>query len=270
MKLTNPASTTKATNFQKRKAGMVKPKMSIRGILDGTAQSGKPMKHDKRTDVTKPTGAPADGGTLRLNQLAKKNGDLETEAEVIGRSVVDPALCAGAAIKPYERYIPGGGDVMATVEEIRRITQAVKAGDLSDLEGMLVSQAIALQSISTSLAVRAQGQGYQRNFEAFLNLSFKAQAQSRATVQALVELKYPRQVVFAKNVANVNNGQQQINNGAPAAKDENAQIKQLGVSDGQWLDAGATCPAIDADKDLAPVGQVDRATKPRRKSCRVA
>ncbi|MFM9427323.1 hypothetical protein RCH10_003779 [Variovorax sp. GrIS 2.14] len=208
---------------------------------------------------------------LKLTQFRKENGEHETEAEVIGRSAADSAVCSGVLIKSFGGYIPGDADVSASVDEVRRITKAVKGGDLSDLEAMLVSQAMALQSMATSLAMRAQRQGAQRNFESMLNLSFKAQSQSRATVQALVELKYPRQVVFAKNVANVNNGQQQINhNGAPATNDESAQIKQLGVSDGEWLDTGATCTTGRTDTHLAPVGQINGTTKPRRKSCRVS
>ena len=207
---------------------------------------------------------------LRLKQFRKENGEHETEAEVIGRSAADSAVCSGVLIKSFGGYIPGDADVSASVDEVRRITKAVKGGDLSDLEAMLVSQAMALQSMATSLAMRAQRQGAQRNFESMLNLSFKAQSQSRATVQALVELKYPRQVVFAKNVANVNNGQQQINNGTHATNDESAQIKQLGVSDGEWLDTGTTGAAGRTDPHLAPVGQINGTTQPRRKSCRVS
>ena len=45
-----------------------------------------------------------------------------------------------------------------------------------------------------------------------MNLALKAQAQSRATIQALVELKYPRQVIVTQQ-ANIANGHQQVNNG---------------------------------------------------------
>ena len=43
----------------------------------------------------------------------------------------------------------------------------------------------------------------------------KAQSQSRATISALVDLKYPRQATFVKQ-ANIANGPQQVNNGAAA------------------------------------------------------
>ena len=63
---------------------------------------------------------------------------------------------------------------------------------------MLISQATALQTIFTSLARRAQMQEYQKNLESFLELALEAQAQSRATISALVDLKYPRQATFVK------------------------------------------------------------------------
>ena len=170
---------------------------------------------------------------LQLEQRRKANGEPETEAEVVGRSLVDPVISAALMQQRFTAHIGVDASLMSSIHEVRRITDAVKGGDLSDLEGMLVGQAIALQTISASLAHRAAAQTQQRNLEAFLGLSFKAQAQSRATVQALVELKYPRQVVFAKNVSNINSGQQQINHGVPASaqaeKAERQQSKLLGA-----------------------------------------
>ena len=209
---------------------------------------------------------------LRLRQQAKADGSVENESEVLGRSVIDPAISASVAIQGYGSHLPGVGDINSTVEEVQRITAAVKCGDLSDLEGMLVAQAIALQTISANFMNRAQLQTAQRNFEAFFGMALKAQAQSRTTVQALVDLKYPRQVVFAKNVGNVNNGQQQINTGsAPhGVKAGPAQIKQLEARDGKWMDTGAARATSGAHPYLASVGEVHRSPNRARKGARVA
>ncbi len=51
--------------------------------------------------------------------------------------------------------------------------------------------------------------------ETDLRLALKAQAQSRATVEALAEMKNPRAVAFVRQ-ANIAR-QQQVNNGAPVA-----------------------------------------------------
>ena len=78
-------------------------------------------------------------------------------------------------------------------------------------ERMLYRQAKTLETMVTWLARRAATQEQMRHYEAFLGLAFKAQAQSRATILALVDLKYPRQATFVKQ-ANITHGPQQVNN----------------------------------------------------------
>ncbi|MFC7460596.1 hypothetical protein ACFQU0_09170, partial [Hydrogenophaga defluvii] len=87
---------------------------------------------------------------------------------------------------------------------------------------MLIGQATALQTIFVSLAKRAHHQQYQRHLEAFLGLALKAQAQSRATIQALIDLKFPRQATFVKQ-ANIAHGPQQVNNGIQQVSSETQQ-----------------------------------------------
>jgi hypothetical protein len=83
---------------------------------------------------------------------------------------------------------------------------------------MLISQATALQTIFTSLARRASTQERLPQYQAFLGLALKARAQSRATISALVDLKYPRQATFVKQ-ANIAHGPQQVNNSSATAVD---------------------------------------------------
>ena len=104
-------------------------------------------------------------------------------------------------------------DLKELIDQLRDTITEVKGGDLHMLKAMLIIQATALQTIFTSLARRAQEQDYQKNLESFLGLAMKAQSQSRATISALVDLKYPRQATFVKQ-ANIANGPQQVNNGA--------------------------------------------------------
>lgn len=211
----------------------------------------------------------AKGQVLQLTQQLNKDGNPESAAEASGRAVIDPAVSAGLMSHRYTSHMPNEEvSINAGIDEVRRITNAVKAGDLSDLEGMLVAQAIALQTMAANFANRAHQQTGQRNLEAFYGLALKTQAQSRATIQALVELKFPRQVVFSKN-ANINNGQQQINNGVSAPRTEtndSAQSKILENGNGKWLDARTPGTAIPTHPHLATVGQGHRAEKPRRKS----
>jgi len=224
---------------------------------------------DKKRSKTATTAAP-DPRTLQLVQEQD-----ETTAQTLGRVAPDPALNAGSVMQPFSSHLGQDVSLMSMIAAVNGITDRVKAGDLSDLEGMLVSQATALQTIFTNLARRAQAQTYQRNFEAFLGLALKAQTQSRSTISALVDLKYPRTTVIAKQ-ANVANGPQQVNNGVAPDADRSARthgdaietppIKKLELSNGKWLDAGAQGAAIGTDPYLEAVGKDDRPQEPRRKS----
>ncbi|MFC5610194.1 hypothetical protein [Variovorax soli] len=98
------------------------------------------------------------------------------------------------AMQAYQGNLMGkDADLQTMVEQLRKTFSAVGRNDLSDLEAMLVSQATALQTIFTSLARRASLQVQLRHYETFLGLALKAQSQSRATISALVDLRYPRQ-----------------------------------------------------------------------------
>lgn len=195
----------------------------------------------------------------------------EHESEALGRSSVGAAFNAAASMQSFQGHMGGTPSLMATIGEVQRITDAIKGGDLSGLEAMLVGQAISLQTIYTSLARRAQAQSSQRNLEAFLGLAFKAQAQSRATIQAVADLKFPRQVAFVKQ-ANISAGNQQVNNGvcSPAGNLPSQQNKILEATDGKWVDGGAPRAAIGTDPQLEAVGAVDRPKDRTRKSRRVA
>jgi hypothetical protein len=104
-------------------------------------------------------------------------------------------------------------------------------------------------------------------YTAFMNMALKAQAQSRATIQALTELKYPKQTNFVKQ-ANIANGHQQINNGqvasdnvtsthapapAHAFENQNPQNELLERQHNEWLDTGTQGKAKQVNKPMATV-----------------
>ena len=143
----------------------------------------------------------------------------QTTAQALSRAALKPSINGASVIEAYQGNLMGKDvDLGELVEGLRDTFIEVKDGDLSTLEAMLISQATALQTIFTSLARRAQAQEYQKNLEAFLGLALKAQAQSRATISALVDLKYPRQSTFVKQ-ANIAHGPQQVNNGGAVGAD---------------------------------------------------
>ena len=103
--------------------------------------------------------------------------------------------------------------VEAVRDEYLEITKRVQSGDMADMEALLVGQALSLQAMFTKYGglINANTNNL-KACQAVFNMAMKAQAQSRATVQALVELKYPKSVVITKQ-ANISHGHQQVNNG---------------------------------------------------------
>ena len=148
---------------------------------------------------------------------------------------------------------------------MRDQAEAVRHGNLAGVEALLMSQALSLNSIFSSMAGRAHSNmGHHLDAtDRHMRLALKAQAQCRSTLEALAEIKQPRSVLIAKQ-ANIAHGSQQVNNGtpAPAARTEkpatlqNELLKHL---HGHTLDTGAPGTAGRADPHLATVGAVHRA-----------
>ena len=197
-----------------------------------------------------------------------QTGD-ESKDAVIAKAALSPFLSGAVVADAYQANIMGPDvNLMEMVNVLTENARQAQDGDLSHLEAMLVSQATGLQTIFTSLAKRAQVQTSQRNLEAFLGLAMKAQAQSRATIATLVDLKFPRQVAFVKQT-NVSHGAQQINNhtdpgaGSRTAETESQQTKLLvGHNDGgTTMDTRATTTAggcHPALQDMAPLHGADK------------
>ena len=198
----------------------------------------------------------------------------ESVGQALANAAVHPAVNASIVMRAYQgNLLTMDTSIEGLVNSLTATMDDSKGGDLSTLEAMLIGQATALQTIFTSLAVKAQVQTSQRNMEALLGLALKAQAQSRATITALVDLKHPKQAMFVKQ-ANIANGPQQVNNGVSVDPERSAQAreverpnlnnKELELNDGQWLDTGATGTTVRTDPHLEAVGAGDRADKRRR------
>jgi hypothetical protein len=176
------------------------------------------------------------------------------ESIALGGMLIDPSLSAGLVAANYAAplYASWRKISMTNVQDaIDLVADTVKSGDLSDIEKMLVSQAIALQTMFTTLAAKAGSTAVGANMAMLTNLALRAQAQGRATLDSLVNLKHPRTTVIAKQANVGGSGMQQVNNvlsPAHVPAHEAAQqnkMEVLEVGDGSTtLDAGATCPAI--------------------------
>lgn len=153
----------------------------------------------------------------------------------------------------------------AASKALREHVDRVKGGDLQDMEALLVSQAYTLNAVFVSMTRQASNNRLDgKALDLTLRLAFKAQAQSRSTVEALGELKNPRQVTFARQ-ANISNGPQQVNNGIALSQAGEIQTtrtedpasapnKLLEVQDAKWVDAGAAGATTKGNPHLAAVG----------------
>ena len=102
---------------------------------------------------------------------------IETSARL--RRPLASADAGGDASDPVER----------TIATIEAESARIEANDLSAVEAVFVSQALALDTMFTTLA---RGSMYEEDlWPEPLRLALKAQAQSRATLQTLLSLKNP-------------------------------------------------------------------------------
>jgi len=197
----------------------------------------------------------------------------QTTEQALSRAAVNPPITGAAVMGAYQGNLMGNNlDMGELVDCLRESCERVNGGDLSDLEAMLVTQATTLQTVFASLARRAAAQEHLRQYETFMGLALKAQAQSRATISALVDLKFPRQATFVKQ-ANIAHGPQQVNNGTTTpggiahAGETLRQSNELleDQSHGSaYLDTRATTAPAGGNPTVAALEPVHRTKKPRR------
>jgi hypothetical protein len=161
--------------------------------------------------------------------------------------VLSPTIQSAVGIQAWGKFA-GEVDLAKLLDDLRERTKKVQGGDMQPVEAMLFGQAMTLETIFTSLARRATSQEYLKQFQAYLGMALKAQAQCRATLEALAEIKNPRPVAFVKQ-ANISGGHQQINNGVqPATQAASAQ----GGGGVESLPAPGLDPAQHSTREVFP------------------
>lgn len=194
----------------------------------------------------------------------------ESNAKVMARSALQPTVRAAFTANAYRVAGMDDLDLTELVDELSAQCDKTRVGDLGRPEAMLTAQAHTLDAIFNRLAMQAAGNvgHYPETVDIYLRLGLRAQAQCRATLEALAAIKNPP-VVFARQ-ANIAHGPQQINNGvaAESARTEettNQPIELLENNRGEWMDAGATSAAGRGDPIVETVGEVDRPAERRGK-----
>jgi hypothetical protein len=148
--------------------------------------------------------------------------------------------------------------IVDVASELSANIKDIQSGNMQSIEAMLVGQAQALQTMFVSLGRQAASKTQLAQYTAFMNLALKAQSQSRATIQALTELKYPKQATYV-NQANIANGNQQVNNAkcthAPthAKAILNQPNELLSEINNAEMDNRRTATTNGTDKEMATV-----------------
>ena len=150
-------------------------------------------------------------------------------------------------------------DLTELLASIEAIGAKVAEGDRADLERMLASQAITLNTAFASLISHTLRCKLVANFETCARLALRAQAQSRAAIETFAQMKMP--TVFARQ-ANIANGHQQVNNvmgGEPSrAGAVEAAPNKLLEAHGERLDTGTATEASRGDPEVVPVAILHR------------
>ena len=191
-----------------------------------------------------------------------------TIEQVATRYMLDPKTLGAMVVDGNSSSVSDQMDFEYAREVIGLGIEEIKNGDLSKLEEMLYSQAVALNMLFANLSRKASIQTNVDVRSAIANLALKSQNQSRNTIQTLINLKQPSQTSFIKQQTNVANGHQQINNGVIPSSSEkllNQPNELLEVSDGKRLDKGTKAKATRVDSELEALGAINRGKNPTRK-----
>lgn len=102
------------------------------------------------------------------------------------------ARAAGSSAFTASAQRGGMGDHIDAVQDV---CEEVAGGDLAIVSQMLTAQALTLDALFTQMASRSLSNAGQHlgATEAYMRMALKAQAQSRATIEALVKMHQPRE-----------------------------------------------------------------------------
>ena len=186
----------------------------------------------------------------------------QTKEEAIAEFNSKSEFLSTAVKESFDIGLGNDFDFQANMQVLERTIEQIQSGDLSKIEEMYISQAVALEVMFTSLARRAKAQEKLLQYETHMRFALKAQNQCRATLQALVQLKQPSQTTFVKQ-ANIAQGHQQVNN---LAEKNITPQNELLEGNYEELDAGTTTTTTGVDTKMEAVGEVHRGKDARRKS----
>ncbi|MBC8386236.1 MAG: hypothetical protein H8E09_00170, partial [Gammaproteobacteria bacterium] len=88
-----------------------------------------------------------------------------------------------------------GLDPKELIDYLNETSREICNSDMHHAQVILANQAIALQSLFTTLTEKAFSSDQIHHFESFMRLALRAQTQSRCTLEAISNIKNPRTVI---------------------------------------------------------------------------
>ena len=194
--------------------------------------------------------------TPRAKKDVPAKQDKQSDNEHYAKISLSASFMSAAISDSFTSALLPDAKLADVANALRDKVTTIQNGDMKPIEAMLIGQAQALQTMFVTLGRKAVAQTQLPHYTAFMNMALKAQSQSRATIQALTELKYPKQATFVKQ-ANITTGNQQVNNGLldpSPAKEKTIQSNELLENQkDEWLDSGAKGTASGINQDMAAV-----------------
>ena len=191
----------------------------------------------KRTaNLAKAFGPPPASGPVSAKAPVQQGGDsvnvivAPVEGEAPGttgvRKVLKQHIQPAVAMHYLCHGSPEKMGVLDYSAVLREFADKAASGDLSDLQRMLTAQALVLDGLFTQFAIRAHSAKNDDAVERMLRIALKAQSQSRTTVESLAVIQQGP-AIFARQANVSNGGNQQVNNGAPAATASRARTVKV-------------------------------------------
>ncbi len=156
----------------------------------------------------------------RPNTLVGRLKPEETPEEATADMVVTGLVTNAVTAVRFSRNSFGDVDLTECFVKLHAAVDRVHRGDLRETEALLTAQAVALNSMFSSMAGRAATNAgeYLDATDRYMRLALKAQAQCRATLETLAKIKNPP-TLFAQQ-ANIAHGPQQVINNPPPSGDD--------------------------------------------------
>ena len=175
--------------------------------------------------------------------------------EIINPSVLGSTAIASVMGKKQSQSVRDAAK--ASVEET---LSKVKAGNLEDLEAILVNQVYVLNSLFNELVMQGKSclaepavvRSLPNHPKTMLNTALKAQNQCRASVQTIFELKNPKKTTFIKN---------QLNSVQMEVEEIKEQLED-NEHGSKTLDGGAEATAIPVNSEMAALEIVNGSKNP--------